>query len=127
MSILSLPEPARAMVDAGTLACSTAYAISREPDGTRRAELLSKATQGTLRRDDAAKQVSQKPRTKPRMRCSFRVGSADVSILTDDEIDITECLVVLQQLTRECRRAVKLGLNVKTLECVLADKAENET
>lgn len=127
MSFLTLPEEAKAMLDSGTLARSTAYAISREQDVAKRSELLAKAVRGELRRDDAATQVSQKPKSKPRMRSTFRLGSAEICIVTDEEVEIADCLEVLRQLTRECRRAAKQGLNITTLESVLADKAQNQT
>jgi hypothetical protein len=34
---------------------------------------------------------------------------------------------LLRELVRECRRAEKQGLNVKTLERVLIDRSQNES
>jgi ParB family chromosome partitioning protein len=123
LSFLNLPENGREMLDAGTLARSTAYAISRETDPARRAALLEKAMQGELRRDDAAKQVSQKPSRPSRVRCTFRIDDAEVTIATEEELEPELCLSLLQALGRELRKAEREGLNVRTLESVLADRA----
>lgn len=123
VSFLNLPEQAKAMLDAGTLARSTAYAISREPDAVRRTALLEKAMQGELRRDDAAKQVSQKASRTARFRSTFRIDAAEVTIVTESELEPELCLSLLQALGRELRKAQREGLNIRTLESVLADRA----
>lgn len=126
LSLLTLPLEAQAMVDSGKLAKSTAYAISREQDESRRSEMLQMAAQGELKRDDAARQVSQRPRVRPKVRSAFRVADAEVIVVTEEDIGVDGCLAILQQLCSECRRAAKQALNVKTLESILADKAGTE-
>jgi ParB family chromosome partitioning protein len=123
LSYLELPPEALALLDAGKIAGSTAYAISRAPDETTKQELLGKAILGELRREDAARAVSRSPSVRaPKQRSMFRLASAEISVAMDGEPKIQSLIEVFQELVRECRRAARQGLNVSTFERVLKDK-----
>ena len=126
LSYLELSNEAQALLDSGQIAGSTAYAISRAPDEATRQELLSKAVRGELRREDAARQVSRAHTGRsPRQRSTFRLPTAEISVAVDADLDIPSLVLLLQELGRECRRAAKQGLNVKTFERVLMDKVQS--
>ena len=123
LSYLELPPEALALLDAGKIAGSTAYAISRAPDQAKKQELLDKAMRGELRREDAARAVSRSPSVRtPKQRSTFCLPSAEISVAMDGEQAIAGISEVLQELVRECRRAARQGLNVSTFERVLKDK-----
>lgn len=123
MSYLNLPGEAKSLLDSGQLAGSTAYAISRAPDEETKRELLNKAKQGELRRDDAAQRVNQTNPLTPKHRSTFRIDSFEVIVVSNDELDMASLLDLFKKLMRECRK--HHGLNVKTFEHVLVDKAHN--
>ena len=79
LSYLGLPDEAKALLDSGRLAGSTAYAISRAPDEATRQELLAKAVQGELRREDAAIR-SHCARVSPNQHTSVVAGRTKSSI-----------------------------------------------
>lgn len=123
LSYLELSEKDRLLLDSGQIAGSTAYAISRATDEETRSELLSKAARGELRREDATKLVSQANSGRSlKERLTFRLSSAEICVAVEANLDLPHLVLVLQELGRECRRATKMGINVKTLGRVLTDK-----
>ena len=124
LSYLSLPLELKVLLDSGELAGSTAYAVSRAPDEATRQELLKTALNGHLKRDDAARRVSRTDSGKLRQRSTFRLPAAEITIAVDDDLDFASLIGLLQTLGRECRRAEKQGINLKTLERVLIDKSQ---
>ena len=122
LSILTLPEDAQLRIDSGDIPVSTAYAISRAKDETTKQELLRKATCGDLKRDTANQRVKNSSPQRSFRTC-FQMGDAEIRIAAGDEYDLTACVTLLQQVARKCRAGAKQGLNVATLERVLADKA----
>jgi ParB family chromosome partitioning protein len=124
LSYLGLPVELQASLDKGEVGGSTAYAISRAPDEATRQELIHKAMQGSLKRDEAARRVSRSDSSTPRQRSTFRLPSAEICVSADGELDFASLIGLLQALGRECRRAEKQGINVKTLERVLIDKSQ---
>lgn len=126
LSYLDLSPEAQQLLDEGRLARSTAYAISRAPDDATRQEMLHEAIRGKLRRDEAVRRVKRTGAGKsPQQRVLFRLRSAEISVAFDEELDIPQVVLLLQELRRECLRAEKQGLNVKTLERVLMDRSQN--
>jgi hypothetical protein len=125
LSYLDLPPEALTLLDAGQIGGSTAYAVSRAPDEATRKELLEKALRGELRRDDALRRVNRRraAETKREM-VNFRLASGDIRIALETEPAIPVVVQLLQEMMRECRRAEKQGLNVKTLERVLMDRSQ---
>ncbi|MFO0427548.1 MAG: ParB/RepB/Spo0J family partition protein [Planctomyces sp.] len=125
LSYLDLPPEALALLDAGQIGGSTAYAVSRAPDEATRQELIAKAVRGELRRDDALRRVNRRraAETKREM-VNFRLASGDLRIALETEPAIPVVVQLLQEMMRECRRAEKQGLNVKTLERVLMDRSQ---
>lgn len=119
LSYLSLPDEAKAKLDAGELSGSTAYAISREADPEAQRRLLQAAMNGKLRRDDATARVSK--RKNGRHRSVFRVGGAEVTMSVENDLGLADYVTILQQLIRRCRRAEKEGLSVSTLERMMSD------
>ena len=63
LSLLDLPTPVQDAVDAGQLAPSVAYEVSKVPDRDEQASLAAEAVAGRLNRDDVAQAVRQR---KPR-------------------------------------------------------------
>ncbi len=52
VSLLTLPEPIQAEVDAGSIGPDTAYQLSRVADPVEQGELAERAVAGTIRRDE---------------------------------------------------------------------------
>ncbi len=128
LSYLDLPPEALALLDSGQLAGSTAYAISRAPDEATRLELLDKAVRGELRRDDAMRRVNRRGATRSaRQTASFQLPSAEITIALENEPEIPVVMELLRELVRECRRAEKQGLNVRTFERVLKDRSQGNS
>ena len=126
LSYLELSAEAQALLDSGQIAGSTAYTISRAPDEATRQELLSKAVRGELRREDAARKVSRaKSGRTPRQHSTFRLPMAEISVAANEELDFASLIGLFQKLGRECRRAERQGINVKTFERVLIDRSQN--
>lgn len=125
LSYLDLPEQAQQLLDAGKLPQSTAYAISRSEDVATQLALMEKAANGKLNRDEAQRVVARNrsPKRQHSSRVSLCVGPAIVSIATEDKLKISDYVGVLQALIKELRRADKQGLDVKTTEKVLQDRA----
>ncbi|MCA9048864.1 MAG: ParB/RepB/Spo0J family partition protein [Planctomycetaceae bacterium] len=119
LSYLSLPDEAKAKLDAGELSGSTAYAISRESDPEAQRRLLQAAMTGKLRRDDVSARVSR--RKNGRQRSVFRVGGAEVTMSVENDLGLADYVTILQQLISRCRRAEKEGLSVSTLERMMSD------
>jgi len=125
LSYLELPSEALALLDSGQIAGSTAYAISRAPDDATKQALLQTALRGELRREDAARQVSRANAGRsPRQRSTFRLPNAEIIVAVDEDLDFASLIGFLQKLGRECRRAERHGINVKTFERVLMDKSQ---
>lgn len=124
LSLLRLPEDARALVNDGSLAVSSAYAIARVADDAAREKLLQDAVSGGARRDDIARRASRKP-TGKLSRVTFPMGSARVTIGTPEEADLSACVTILQQLLRHCRKASKEQLSLQTVTSLLADSQRN--
>lgn len=122
LSYLKLPPEIQKQLDDGKLAGSTAYAISRAPDEATRNDLLTQATNGTLKRDEASRRVNRKASTRKPKRATFSITGADICFATSDELDFTSVVDLCQHLIRECRKAEKEGLNVSTFRKVLIDR-----
>ncbi|GAB5440129.1 MAG: hypothetical protein Fues2KO_04780 [Fuerstiella sp.] len=122
LSLLRLPSEARRLVDSDQLKPSTAYAILRNPDAEHRRELFRQAMNGTpVTREHTRHRAAQKAGTKPHSTCRLQVGEAVVSIGVP-EASLEHCIAALQQAQRVCRKAMKDGLSVATLQKMLADQ-----
>jgi ParB-like chromosome segregation protein Spo0J len=121
LSWLSLPDEAKTKLDAGELSGSAAYAISRAGDAAAQRNLLDKAVSGQLTRDDVQREVSRNGNSGRRQRSTFRLECAEIRLHTEGSLDLTGCVELLQQLLRECRKAIKQGLDITTFERVLTD------
>lgn len=124
LSLLRLPEDARALVNDGSLAVSSAYAIARVADNAARAKLLHDAVTGDAKRDDIARRASGRPAGKL-TRVTFPVGNAEITIGTRREVDLSACVTLLEQLLRHCRKASKEQLSLPTVTSLLADGQRN--
>lgn len=122
LSWLSLSDAAKAKLDAGELSGSAAYAISRAGDGATQQALLDKAVSSRLTRDDVQREVSRNGTASRRQRSIFRLVDGEVSLQIRESSDLDGCVELLQQLLRECRKAIKQGLDVSTFERVLTDR-----
>ena len=121
MSVLTLPEQAKEMLNTGDLPLSTAYAISRAPTPDAQNALLDKASRGELKRDEA-QQVVQSASKQRKTRITFELDGGDVTIVSSTGLDLTGYVAIGQQLVRECRKAGAQGLDAKTLARVLVDR-----
>ena len=70
LSLLELPEPIQEQVDAGALAASTAYAISKVDDTDSQIEIANRVITDRLSRDETAKVVKQAVEQKAASRPS---------------------------------------------------------
>ncbi|TWT35213.1 Chromosome-partitioning protein Spo0J [Posidoniimonas corsicana] len=126
LSYLELPEEAQTRLNAGELAESTAYAISRVEDADKRSELLKQAAAGRLKRDDAnAVAQAARPKGKSHHRAVLRLKSADVAVTSDEPIDQESLVRIGRELAQAGQRASRDGIDVKTLKRVLRDKHRN--
>ena len=121
MSYLTLPDQVKSMLDEGRLAGSTAYAISRASDAATKTRMLRDAVQGKLKRDDASRRVTRK-RGATCVRCTMLLKDASVVLKTHGVVSHDEIIRISRQLIRECRRAIRQGIDVSTLESVLQDQ-----
>lgn len=125
MSYLSLPQHVQEMLDNGSLPGSTAYAISRAPDDVTRQQMLQDALHGTLKRDEASRRVTRKSDPKKQLRSTFQLTNANVVIATPEKIGLDDFIGIATELIRECRQAVRQGIDASTLERVLHDQRKS--
>lgn len=120
LSYLKLPAEVREQLDDGTIAGSTAYAISRAPNESVKQQLIAEASSSTLKRDDATRKVSS--RSKARSQSIFRLEGVDITVTAETTLDLAALIRNCQRLIRECRRAERQHLDLTTLQRVLADQ-----
>lgn len=120
LSILRLPSEGQQLVNDGTVPLSTAYAISRVDDQQKQEHMLAEAANGTLKRDAAAARVARKT-SRPSHRTVFRIRDNEIVFCGSEEPTPADCVLILQQLLKACRSAVKSGLSIRTLESMMAD------
>lgn len=121
LSYLKLPEALQTKLDKGELAGSTAYTISRAPDGATKQELIAKATQGSLKRNEAQSHASRR-RDRRHHRVTFELEAGSVTVATREQLGLPELTAILKQLQRECRKGTQHSWDVTTLMRVVADE-----
>lgn len=124
LSFLTLPTALQTKLDNGELARSTAYAIARETDDSRRQELMQRAMKGGLKRDEANGSIGKREHRDGLRRLRFKLGLMELSMVMDEQFNVEDCLTALQELTRQCRFAAKQRITLTTLERILAEKAQ---
>ena len=127
MSYLSLPQNVQDMLNSGSLPGSTAYAISRAPDDATQQQMLQDALQGNLKRDDASRRVTKKSESKRQVRSTFPLTKATVVITSAERLSFDDIIAIGTELNRECRQAVRQGIDASTLERVLHDQRKSST
>lgn len=125
MSYLSLSTRIQEMLDAGSIPGSTAYAISRAPNDITRKQLVEDALRGRLKRDEASRRVTRKSNSAKQQRATFQLSTATVVITTPQKITLDDFMAIGTELIRECRQAVRQGIDVSTLERVLHDQRKS--
>lgn len=121
LAYLGLPAEAKELLDAGKLSGSTAYKIARTNDEETRAELLCSAKNSGLTRKEANRRVSKR-NGRPFRRSVFQLGAGIVTVATAEPPQLLSVIDLSKSLIRECRRALKDGLDISTFERVLADR-----
>ena len=119
LSYLTLPDEAQRFLDSGELSGSAAYAIARAGDRQAQLGLLEQARNGRLTR---AQVNGVRRRGQRTHRSTFLLGSARLALAMPDSPALPEIIEACKQLIRECRKATRDGLDVSTLERVLADR-----
>lgn len=126
MSLLELPAEARQLIDSGRLKPSTAYAIVRNPDPAQRQVLLQRiASGGQVKRSEASQRRRPTSGSNGLVKMPLYVGNKVVTVGSPDSLSLEDCITILEQAKRECRRAQRQGLSLATLQQVLQDRHQD--
>lgn len=124
LSLRALTDEQRELVRSGAISSANAYAISRM-DEAGQAKAMELINAGLFSRDKAERLSSSKGKESSPGRKSLQLqaGSALVRIASDDSLSIDGVLNVLEDVTRELKKARSQGLDVSTAVHVLRDRA----
>lgn len=119
-------EPAQAALRDGKIGISDCYAISKVPEGEQ-AALLAMKLSGASR--DAIEQAGRTSRTRnvpavklSRVKCALSSGV--VIVASGEALSLDDLIEALGEAQKEARKAREQGLDAKTFQAVLRDRAK---
>jgi ParB family chromosome partitioning protein len=127
LAILKLPEPILDAVHKGSIPFSGAYQLTSVDDPAKQADLAREMAQGRLTRD-ALQRRTRKPRQSnaqtvkaARVTCQLQSG---VSVaVSGGTLSLDDVIESLAETLKEAKRARDEGLNAKTWQAVMRDRA----
>jgi ParB family chromosome partitioning protein len=124
LSLRSLSDEERQLVQSGKLSSANAYALSRMDEGQRN-EAMREISQGTFTREKAERLSSTKGKAVVTGQKSVQLqfGDASLRISTPNGLSLDAILNLFDDVVKELKRARKDGLDVATAVHVLRDRS----
>lgn len=128
LRLLTLPVAAQQAVLAGLLAADAAYHLARMPEGPDRTELIDRALQNNLSRDEAARAAKKSARREasdiiPVRRVTCVLTGGRTLTISGSAIQIDSLIETLEEVLKDARKARTQGWDVTTLAKVFRDRA----
>lgn len=120
LSILEQEPAVQSRIASGELSMTGAYALSQEKDPVKRRELAAQATSKGLSRNA----IKDATRSKPTSTVVCRITDGKVTVTCERTLDPNGLIELLTQTASAVRKAAKQGLDLPTIERVLADRAK---
>lgn len=129
LSLLVLPDPIRAKVNAGEIAPSAAYDLARIIDPLKQAELANELAEGRLTRDELSGRIKSERRTAPETgaqvaRGRINLGGERSITVAGPELSLERLIDWLEELLGKARKARTQGLELATLIKVINDQSK---
>ena len=126
LALRNLTAEERELVRNGTLSGAKAYAVARM-DELGRAEAMRQIQNGTFTREKAERLSSAKGKeTKPSQKhIQLQAVGATLRITSDTALNVDAALDVLDDVTRELKKARSQNLDISTAALVLRDRTKN--
>jgi len=131
LSLLSVPPEVLEMVEAGGLAASAAYEISKIGDPAKQLEAADKAVSGGMTRDAISGAVKSGRRSRPEAtgqkvtRATARLGGGRSVTVAATTLDLDALVELLEDLLSKARSARTKGLGISTFLKVLSDQSRH--
>jgi ParB family chromosome partitioning protein len=127
LALLDLPEELQQQVNAGLLEPSKAYLIRQEDDPSKQLQLASLAR--GLSRDSLTvamrkQQAGDGVPEKRMSRVSCPLPSGVTIVVSGEALSLDNVIAALADAQKEARKAREQGLDAKTFQAVLRDKAK---
>lgn len=132
LGLLTLPPEVQQQIEAGKLAPSTAYELTRIDDPRKQADLLRAASEGKLTRDAAsgkakhAKKQEPAPRRIPVSRVVAKLSSERSVSFAGISPSLESLIGCLEDLLARARKARTQGLELDTFTKMLRDTAKRQ-
>jgi DNA-binding transcriptional regulator YhcF (GntR family) len=120
LSILEQEPTVQRRIASGELSMTSAYALSQEKDPAKRRQLAEQATSKGLSRSA----IRAAAKSKPTSTVVCRITDGRVTVTCERTLDATGLIELLTQTASAVRKAAKQGLDLPTIERVLADRAK---
>lgn len=120
LSLLDQEPEVQDRVASGELSLTAAYALRQEKDPAKRRELAAQASGQGLSR--AA--IQEATRTKSTSTVVCRMTDGKITVNSERKLDATSLIALLTHTAAAVRKAAKDGLDLPTIERVLADRAK---
>ncbi len=111
LKLLELPEPIQDAIDAGAVAPSIGYEITKVADSGRQIELAEKVARGGTGRAEVRELTVVAPRPK-RWSCTLDDGAQVTVTIPGREIDAASAVEKLQAAVKRARAEVARSRNV---------------
>jgi ParB/RepB/Spo0J family partition protein len=120
LSLLEQEPEVQQRVASGELSLTAAYALRQEKDPQKRSELAAQAANQRLSR--SAIQATTRGKAASTVVC--RMTDGKISVSCERTLNATNLIALLTQTAAAVRKAAKEGLDLPTIERVLADRAK---
>jgi ParB family chromosome partitioning protein len=118
-ALLSLPDDIQALVDAGTVAESTAYELSRLPDEAAMRELAQAAATGRMSRDQTAEavrsRIGKRNVTPKASRLACKLDGVSITVWAAQPLTWDTLLEAIDRVRREAKKLYDNGKDVTAL------------
>jgi len=112
LSLLDLPEPVKAAVDAGRVSQSVAYEVSKLADPAQQVALAESAAAGKASLEDVRRLTTRAPRPRKPRPFSHAAGAFTVTVAGDPSPSPSEVVAALESALKAARKAAKEGMGV---------------
>jgi ParB family chromosome partitioning protein len=130
LALRKLPDWALNLVGTGELPASSAYTITRMSE-EKQQDALSRVQEGRLTRDDAKLMLSHRKRSPAaevrQKTIVLQLSNAAIRVSAAESLDLNELVEVLSSATKDLKRSLRQGLDVKTASLVLRDQSQNNS
>lgn len=133
LAVLDLPEDLLPAVQAGSLAATTAYEISRLPSADAQREAAKQVTEQNLNHQQAVELVQQQlgrrnhaaSKTGKRFSCKLPEGDS-VTVTAAESMTIDRLIDILEALLKQARRTRQKELPLAELSAILKAKRQQQ-